>query len=77
MSGFDLVPDFVVLGAPGHVLPKIDALHVGVGIVEMEEFFLITGHELGGGGIGGRVVGNVGDFFLSFGLNHVFEKLLG
>ena len=38
LRGFYLIPDFDVLGAARHVLPEIDALHVGVGIVEMERF---------------------------------------
>ena len=35
LRGFDLIPDFVVLGAARNVLPKVDALHIGIGIVEM------------------------------------------
>jgi len=38
LSGFDLVPDFVVLRAARNVLPEIDPLHVGIGVIEVQAF---------------------------------------
>src|SRR4029077_6708924 len=62
LSGFHFVPDFDVPGAARNILPEVDALHVGVGIVEVQTFLFRPGHELGRGGIGGGVMGGGGGF---------------
>src|SRR5580704_6369634 len=70
LRSFYLIPDFVVLGAARHILPKIDSLHVGVGIVHMEIFLFGVGHKRGGLGIRRRVAGHLGDLFLRLRFDH-------
>src|SRR5260221_7509657 len=75
LRGFDLVPDFVVFGAARNILPEIDALHIGVGIIEVQRFFFFWGKKSSGGGIRRSVVGDISDEFLGFGFDHVGQEV--
>src|SRR5262249_36438338 len=77
LRGFDLVPDFVVLGAARNILPEVDMQHVGVGIVQMQGLFFGEREIFGGAGVCGSVVGDVADQFLCFGFDHIGEKFGG
>src|SRR5579864_1070634 len=73
---FDLVPDFVVLGAAGNILPEIYSLLVLVYIVEMQVFLLLRRHELRRLRVRRSIAGHVSDFLLGLRLDHELEKLV-
>ena len=64
-------------GAAWHVLPEIDSLHIGIGVIEVQPFDLFRCQKLRRPRIRRGVVGHVGNLFLCLRLDHIFQEFRG
>src|SRR4029077_19349576 len=71
-----LVPYLDVLAAAPHILPEVKPLLIFVDVVEVQTLDFLRRHELCGLRIRRGIAGDICDFLLDLGLQHVIQTLM-